>query len=1280
MNCKTIGGINVDTQRSMPNNTISAIQRDTVTADQLIESILSPMDSLDHPNFEGVMKDKELIAKALKRIPDLQQYGLILNSEGNHISEATGTFLSNIIRNELHASDFVNKLGMSGIYNGGEVTNIVRKNGKYTTKNTAEQLNTAVTKFLGTRLVTSDDYITGKQTDLKISRKLVDDLNIYFYNQYTNTIGVIAEGALFHSKEVPTVYRDSISHMKSIPLLTHMDKQIFAQKRVLDEMKEKDVSYYDSGLAASINEEINDIEKQKLIISKKVTLDYVLKYYKKQLDEMEAALNPEDGVKETFSKERLESYLYTIKLVKNSMALTPEDNPLLEDTEVTDREIRDALGVYQLRAQNIELEVLEEVVKWAHEYAESNLGVDHTREELLTVSGLKHSWSRYFQPFLGIHHLGSPLVQMVANTVDEANTWSFYEATDKADKIEELYGPAMTVTEPEDYIQRTEEGRFTGKFVDVFSDRWTKSKFKMLGGIGKSKNGEVYVTRANKFQVDNMIITLNPEVLFDGDKRTKKYKELRKLIYDSLGEDKGKLYEEEAKRLWEVYKTALKSEKERVTGTEEEKEQKIHDWVMLNSPMEHIAKGHMEIYGTTDRFLLRIPRKFDKRGQSLGFYDAKYEKIMSHPESREFYNYVNKVSVDHQNALHNYKNKFEPATLAYIGKSIAEHLGNKDYKEALNLFGRDLLQDYAIKERVPDAMYPRDPVTMKPSLSLKYEIHSIPVEARRRIRDLLAADEEYGKLTNDTIDEIDRKKEIKKEYTDKVYADIEAERSNDLLQSIIMSVYSTESFIQKRTRETGVNLLKDLLESPLVDVKGAGQEATKKAEALLQEHLTYYINQAFYDGRDRDITTPIAGDVEDEDKDKSVVTTQRISKVLQSGARVLVLGWSPIHAVLNVGQQFFSNLAKASEGNYFTFGELMKAYGDVTMKEKDRSIVDKLFIVGDIAYTYEKRNIYEQNKLWSKLHPMYFQSHAEKYNQSATSIAVIRHLQVTNSSTGETGSLYDALNDDGSLDEKYRHAEYGDRKGTDLLIKLTIDKIRPAVRQTAGDYLSPLYAEKSELGKLALMFKKWLPEMIADRLHEKKWDASLKKETEGRFRALVAASGQVMTGTSFKELKETDIVRYEAARAGLFEVSMALLLRGLFMGTAYLMCDTPDCKNKRGPALLALNMLGRLADDVQQLAQPYRLTSNILNPFAIEGTITDLIKFSDDLSSIILPGGDGGRYKSTTEDHDKGDIRAAKSLDRLKPGYRTLYELPKKYSNKVYFNATLTGFIDGKAQ
>ena len=1259
MKCSTKSSILVNAQRSQGIESVDDLQRNVVSYKELIGHIKNTSDDIHAEDFDARVKDRTQLATALEKVADLKEYGLIIANKAGALYSAAAGFLDNVIRNQDQALEFINSLTLNGSYSGEIKGNIIRdKDGNLKTDLNTKQLNTAVRKFLGNRLNNDSRvyvYKDPKTKNVTISSRLAEDFNNYRYNAYLNQVGMLAESATQYDKNVTDEYKEGLSAVKSVPIISHLDTQIRANRERA--RKAKSAKILDANKVARLDNIFTELTNRKKTIKAGLSSEMVLTYLRDMLSDIRD--NVGQGIE--LLPEQLDIYRRSLDLVKNARDTDFSKNNLLEFNEIQDEEFFGAIQLLANEADKLSIPVNQAIVTSVKENTEDRLGRTFTNRQIRYVTNLKDSIGQAVSHILGIHHIKNPVVQFIQKIIADAGVKANIKSREENDEIEKLY-KAMDRTGFNNKLmyQKDENGNSTGRMTDIFSAEYWKSKYDLTSDRNKQtiKNRGRYM------------ITLNPEVL-GRSKSDQTRKELVAELNKALGPVLAEEYIRRALSLFKDYENSLTAFKDGDVT-----EEQIGQFVHQNSPVERVSRyrytGKTAEKGS-DRFLLLVPKRTDENGVDLGFYDSNFDQITANPAALAFYTKVRQVFKDNQTAMGRFEEADKPPTLAYLGRTVAEHLKMRNFGAAMRAYVEDKKKEYSFRENVTLRKYPKDKITGEYQPHLQMEIHSIPQEVRQRVSLLLEADVEYNSLAEaKSLAEQERRDAIKKNYYKTVNEEVENERSEDLLQSVVMANYATHDFIEKSVIETQLNLAHHLIKTDQVRtlLKQDGTEADDASTKTLKKSIQHYIDVAFYDIRNQ--TTPSAlKDAKQSEggKPQKRTTSRGLSHIFMSLGRVMVLGWSYPHALLNLGQHYFSNIMKAVEGDDFSFSEMHKGYRDIITKAKDRNLINRLYIVGDIAYTYDQRTIHEQNKMYARTHPMYFQTSAEKINQGATSLAILRRQKVTDDKGNEI-SLYEALDENGNLDNKYTHKEYKSKKGIDLMTAITVDKIRPAVMKVAGDYISPLTLEKSEWGKLALMFKKFLPELVNDRFHKRSYDYNLKKVTEGRLRALAAATGDLVTG------KPIDEVRRKYALAGLAEVVIAHGLYTMLFLIGKAACDTPECKEQTGTTLFALNMLNRLTDDVLMLVNPMTALNSTMSPFAVEGIINDYMKFTSDVTAWAFPGGDDGRYRRDTQDgYERGDLKFMRSLQSVVPGHRTLKfktsQMRKKLMNTGYLTASL---------
>jgi len=400
------------------------------------------------------------------------------------------------------------------------------------------------------------------------------------------------------------------------------------------------------------------------------------------------------------------------------------------------------------------------------------------------------------------------------------------------------------------------------------------------------------------------------------------------------------------------------------------------------------------------------------------------------------------------------------------------------------------------------------------------------------------------------------------------------------------------------------------------------------------------------------------------------MTVQNLAKSALGVTRFTVLGFSPVLAAINVGQAAVSNVIKAIEGNYFSVPHLMSSYKDILLP-KNRILIERLSVIGDIAYLGDKKNLHNTKDDWRILNPMYAQTAAEKINQGAVAIAIMKGHQVTNSVTGETTSIFSALDDNAELSDDWISTEFN-AKGMEVLLQVTAKRILPANAQASGDYNNPLLLESSMLCRMTMLFRKYLPEMVYDRFGERRTSRKEGREIMGRFTALGSVLTKAVRKYAMGEKTEADKLELNGAKAVVAELVLGSLIYALFMGLRINLCDTMECKKKKGVTLFMLNFLGRLSGDVLALVNPGDYGAIAASPLTIVNMFQNYGKVFNNLASYVLPGGDDGLYKQDTDFYAKGDAKFTKNIKDILPFWKTNYGRVQQMSNKLRYDPILS--------
>ena len=1207
------------------------------TQSQFVREIANTGDIIHSENFAEEAKDKRLLATAISKIKKMKEYGVYISASNSFLSSNLNRFMGNVVFKSEHLTNFVNTLNLKGQKSSTFKENIV--DGR--TNLTTQELNTMIKRYLGPILgMTNKPYVNVVGGVVKFNSVFYEDINEYQYQKYLSVVGILAEILPDHDTNTPKDFSDGILEMREAPFNAHINKSIWAKRKRIINLKGK--SNYSTIEVAKLEVDIADLNTFKKLVKSELTDDMAKDYLEDILTDIESAI----ASKRHMDMNLLSLYQDSLDLIMNSGDTNPDVNNVLTLGEIYHKDTMTEMQGYANRAAQLKLEIAGRLHTAINEEAKLRQKGETTDPE--KVTGLEDSLKRFFRKGLGIHHLGNPIIQYLYSLVSEAAITANYKARKFNDRIEKFYKKAVSSGMNMDaFIQETKDGEATGKLTDVFSSTyWNDIKGFTYKPIQRRK----YMT------------ALNPEIL-SREESDPDRKALLDTVYNDMGEYMGNMYIDLAMQKWEQYNNAKAGFLSTNPTTSE-----FQIWENRYSPikrMQNYALKGKKVQRGSDDFLIIIPKR-TINGRETGLYDKNFDEIRANDAAMEFYKETREVYVKNAEELGNKQHALKPPSLAYIGKSVSELVSKGDYTGAMNLAKEDLKQKYIPKEVASARKAPKDPITGQYSHKLQNEIHSIPAEIYRRVGKLLYEDAEYQALDDSIREDRERKTILEKEYRASVTAEVNAERSKDLLQSVVMANYANQEFLEKRVIETQVRVINNMVQNGAIKPVTDSTEGFKDSSKLLKELIQNYVDREFL-GVTNEETSMRLSKV---DKEGKAVTMRTVTNLAMTYGRTVVLGWSFVHALRNAGQQFFTLASLASTGDYFTLPELFSAYNIVLREKKAKNIVDLLYIVGDVAYSYDKRSIHEQSKLHSRLKPMYIQTKVEQLNQGVATVALMKTIMLKDTTTGSDIDLYSALTEDGELDDKYS-MEGTTLKGLDLLVQLAADKIRPSVMRVSGDYLSPLLLERSEMGKLAAMFKKWMPEIILDRVHARRYDFVLDKHTEGKFFGAVKYLHSFASG----RLDEVDKVTLDAARNAVYEIIMVTAMKLLYFAFAGITCDEPGCEESRGWKLATLNTYGQLTDDVLGLLNPMQWGATLAAPFALENTLNEWFQFTTDFGAYLIPG-ESGLYQQNGKDYEKGDAMFVRHLKKLAPIYRTnIYNLDKS-SKEIKMSRPLRAFIE----
>ena len=288
----------------------------------------------------------------------------------------------------------------------------------------------------------------------------------------------------------------------------------------------------------------------------------------------------------------------------------------------------------------------------------------------------------------------------------------------------------------------------------------------------------------------------------------------------------------------------------------------------------------------------------------------------------------------------------------------------------------------------------------------------------------------------------------------------------------------------------------------------------------------------------------------------------------------------------------------------------------------------------------------------------WMQEGGEYMIQSKTGVAMLMSKQLTNSITGETSSIYDALDYDQAT------GKVSVKDG----FEFTEDQRAELSRNIWGmnEYIHGNYADedkmviqKYSLGLLAAQFHKWVWPSFKARFKKSNFDERFGVYTEGRYRTMVKMLGYVWGAHgSIKErykeangvLTPTEIANIQKtlAEIGFFLGSLAVfaIFRGLKDGV-----DDDDKELKRLLGLLQFQA-DRTQSEITTFVDPTEYARLLKNPIASSrslGEFAEAINYSADY--FLTPDREDKYYQRTER---KGDPKFIKQWEDALPVVRSI--------------------------
>lgn len=339
------------------------------------------------------------------------------------------------------------------------------------------------------------------------------------------------------------------------------------------------------------------------------------------------------------------------------------------------------------------------------------------------------------------------------------------------------------------------------------------------------------------------------------------------------------------------------------------------------------------------------------------------------------------------------------------------------------------------------------------------------------------------------------------------------------------------------------------------------------------------------------------------------------SDVIDFGLRynsVLRIGLNPLNAAVNVLVGDIGNIIESFGNRFYGFKDLKKAtdiYSSQRLSEKSKlrnvmNILNPLQEMEDYQHSedlkFKKKIDIDKAKNF-----MYApQRMGEDFLQTRTMVAIM----LKNKIPGTNVSIWEAINEDGSLKKEYSNNFKTEQEYKDFLNRLT-DKIQRVNQMIHGRYSERDAAtiQQSVLWRMIFQFKKWIPAALEQRFGKSQFDVRLETDIEGRWRTAFRLFTRVYLERSASALKAGNMTETEIynMRKNLAEL---VIVAGVILSTIGLGWNDDD-KRKRNPYYkMAMSLLDRVSGDLTFFAKPSEANRLAKSPISLSRTVDDLLK------------------------------------------------------------------------
>jgi hypothetical protein len=439
--------------------------------------------------------------------------------------------------------------------------------------------------------------------------------------------------------------------------------------------------------------------------------------------------------------------------------------------------------------------------------------------------------------------------------------------------------------------------------------------------------------------------------------------------------------------------------------------------------------------------------------------DARFNKILNTPELKEYYDYFVETLEDRMRSLPitNQRSKYY---IPELKKGLLFDLSKMNATSIMNGMGKTFMEYFTTDPTGGISYEGRDPITGK-------AIKTIPV--------YMMSDKLDPSLKNTNLST------VLNAFTTMSYAYQEKAAVEDPIR-VMKDIFNT-------IKETDANNSKDKY-GKVIEVLNGNKNTIEQLEYAIDSVL-YGNNKALPQIKRR---VTVMGE------EREVSVEHGIDKLI-SFTRMKGMGLNIFSGVTNLIFGLSSNLIFASGGTEFTESQAITALG-IIMNPRNNAKIDAILKEYNILENLADTALEDNGPIKKGLNKVLyiFQEKTERLNLAMTTVAIMLNTDVNGKNLWESYSL--DKNNKLVGDSDYHNLSENKYK--------LHAKIKETNKTIHGNYEenSPLLVNKTVWGRALMVFRRWLPMLIYERLGSEKYNDRLERSTKGRWRSYIAAYEQ----------------------------------------------------------------------------------------------------------------------------------------------------------------------------